>query len=316
MDAENREKAATDRYLIVTTAVADIRKEPTDGPTGYGHDDLQESQALYNEVLLYRGENEKWYRVEAIEQADFSPESLWHGHPGWVKKTDVLETKAMWRNNVVVRDKTAKVLHAPINKARALHLLSIGTRLRATGKIVEGYEQVQLPGGVQGWVRKRCLRRMVRQISEDRLRSNIVNTAKLFLGVPYLWGGRSMLLPELGGVATGVDCSGLTSLVFRANNIDIPRNAHVQWMVTPKIAPAALRPGDLIFLSNKDEFYKINHVMIFVRGDEFIEAAETGTVVKVGSFKEKFGRTRAALAAEGLLVDNRRIYCGKIPVSK
>jgi cell wall-associated NlpC family hydrolase len=175
---------------------------------------------------------------------------------------------------------------------------------------------------------------MAQKIDEKQLRWRKVRTAKLFLGVPYLWGGRS-IKPEVRGkrpevrknseletrnpqpdVVRGVDCSGFTNLVFRANNIDIPRNAHVQWMVTPKISHDATQSGDLIFVSNQDEFYKISHVVISLGGDEFIEALETGMVVKINSFRDKFGKTLVELAKQDLVIENKKIYCGKMPVSK
>jgi cell wall-associated NlpC family hydrolase len=191
-----------------------------------------------------------------------------------------------------------------------------------------------LPKGGNGWVIKRNTRSMTREAGEKQLRRSIVNTAKLFLGVPYLWGGRSIKTevrgqksevrknskletrnPQLDEVR-GVDCSGLINLVFRANNIDIPRNAHVQWMVTPKISHDAMQSGDLIFVSNVDEFYKISHIMIYLGGDEFIEALETGTIVKINSFRDKFGKTLVELAKQDLVIENKKIYCGKMPVSK
>jgi cell wall-associated NlpC family hydrolase len=121
---------------------------------------------------------------------------------------------------------------------------------------------------------------------------------------------------RLTGIACGVDCSGLTSLVFRANNIDIPRNAHVQWMVTPKITYDAMQSGDLIFVSKIGEFNKICHVMIFLGRDEFIEASETDTAVRINTFVDKFGKTLPELAKQGLIVDNRKIYCGHMSLPK
>ena len=89
-----RRKMKLDRYLIVTEPIADLLREPVDSARGdYEYDDLQETQLLLNEVLLYRGENDDWYQVEAIEQSDFTPEALWRGYPGWVRKRAVREVR-------------------------------------------------------------------------------------------------------------------------------------------------------------------------------------------------------------------------------
>ena len=324
-----KKKDEVDRYLIVTEPIADLRREPLDPARGdYEYDDLQETQLLLNEVLLYRGENDEWYQVEAIEQSDFTPEALWRGYPGWVRKRAVREVKKVKRNTIVIKGKGAYVYTEPDQASKTIMTVSMGTRFHATGEIMGGFCQVSLPKGGNGWVVKRNTRDMARKIDEKQLRRRIVSTAKLFLGVPYLWGGRSIKSEarskrsevrrnsKLAGIASGVDCSGLTNLVFRANNIDIPRNAHVQWMVTPKITQEAMQPGDLIFVSNQDEFYKISHVMIFLGEEEFIEALETGTIVKINSFRDKFGKTLVELAKQDLVIENKKIYCGKMPVSK
>jgi cell wall-associated NlpC family hydrolase len=330
-----KKKDEVDRYLIVTEPVADLRREPVDSARGgYEHDDLQETQLLLSEVLLYRGENDEWYQVEAIEQSDFTPEALWRGYPGWVRKRAVREVKKVKRNTIVIKGKGAYVYTEPDQASKTIMTVSMGTRFHATGEIMGGFCQVSLPKGGNGWVVKRNTRDMARKIDEKQLRRRIVSTAKLFLGVPYLWGGRSIKSEarskrsegrknsKLAGIACGpdavrgVDCSGLTNLVFRANNIDIPRNAHVQWMVTPKISHDATQPGDLIFVSNVDEFYKISHVMISLGGEEFIEALETSTIVKINSFRDKFGKTLVQLAKLDLVIENKMIYCGKMPVSK
>jgi cell wall-associated NlpC family hydrolase len=330
-----KKKDEVDRYLIVTEPIADLRREPLDPARGdFEYDDLQETQLLLNEVLLYRGENDEWYQAEAVEQSDFTPEALWRGYPGWVRKRAVREVKKVKRNTIVIKGKGAYVYTEPDQASKTIMTASMGTRFHATGEIMRGFCQVSLPKGGNGWMVKRNTRSITREAGEKQLRRSIVNTAKLFLGVPYLWGGRS-IKPEVRGkksevrknskpgtrnpqpdVVRGVDCSGLINLVFRVNNIDIPRNAHVQWMVTPKISHDAMQPGDLVFVSNVGEFYKISHVMIYLGGDEFIEALETGTVVKINSFHDKFGKTFVELAKQDFVIENKKIYCGKMPVSK
>lgn len=66
-------------------------------------------------------------------------------------------------------------------------------------------------------------------------------TALRFLGVPYLWGGRSSL---------GLDCSGLVQVSLAAAGIPAPRDSGDQSrMVGRPIDPArGLRRGDLVFL--------------------------------------------------------------------
>jgi cell wall-associated NlpC family hydrolase len=75
----------------------------------------------------------------------------------------------------------------------------------------------------------------------DTTEPNFVAVAERFVGVPYLWGGKTSL---------GIDCSGLVQLALTAAGIACPRDSDMQERALGEaIAPdvANLRHGDLIF---------------------------------------------------------------------
>jgi hypothetical protein len=75
----------------------------------------------------------------------------------------------------------------------------------------------------------------------DTREPDFVAVAEMFLGVPYLWGGKSSL---------GIDCSGLLQLALTACGIACPRDSDMQERALGTPIPAdlsALRRGDLIF---------------------------------------------------------------------
>ena len=68
---------------------------------------------------------------------------------------------------------------------------------------------------------------------------NFVAVAERFLGVPYLWGGKSSL---------GIDCSGLVQIALTACGVSCPRDSDMQERALGKPAHlAGLQHGDLIF---------------------------------------------------------------------
>ena len=121
-----------------------------------------------------------------------------------------------------------------------------------------------------------------------------------------------MPLPWSRGPVMGVDCSGLVNLVFRACHIDIPRDAHDQWATAAAVAPEELQPGDLIFQSREGKADAIDHVMLSLGGDRFIEAPQTGDVVRIRSFRERFGLDLEGLGQTAFTVQNRRLCFGRI----
>lgn len=97
----------------------------------------------------------------------------------------------------------------------------------------------------------------------DATAENIQHVAKMFLNVPYLWGGKSSF---------GIDCSGFTQSVFRLLNIQLPRDA---WQQAERGEAIGFLPetrtGDLAFFD--DEEGRIIHVGIMLNEQEIIHAA-------------------------------------------
>ena len=94
------------------------------------------------------------------------------------------------------------------------------------------------------------------------LSESIVNCAKEFLNVPYLWGGKSFF---------GIDCSGFTQIIYKIHGIKIPRDAYQQAEIGDALTfIEEAKPGDLAFFENKEG--RIHHVGIILADQKIIHA--------------------------------------------
>lgn len=110
-------------------------------------------------------------------------------------------------------------------------------------------------------------------ILDDTLAGEIVEYAKSFLGVKYIYGGTS---PE-----TGFDCSGFTKYTFEKFGINLNRVAADQAEQGIEVTKDELMPGDLIFSDTDGGNNNITHVGIYVGEGLFINAASGSTTGKV-----------------------------------
>jgi cell wall-associated NlpC family hydrolase len=113
-----------------------------------------------------------------------------------------------------------------------------------------------------------------------------INAAKRYLGTPYAWGGGGTAGPGPGldpdkGVI-GFDCSGLTQYSYGQAGISIPRNSRSQYASLPKVSSDDLQAGDLVFWgSGGSDPGSIEHVAIYLGGNQVIQAPQSGDVVKI-----------------------------------
>jgi cell wall-associated NlpC family hydrolase len=305
------------KYLIVTDIVANIRAKPVDATTSYIKDDLQETQVLFNEGIICKDEIEDWFFVECIEQQEFNHNNKWEGYPGWIKKSQVKIVKSLPKYNLVIKKLSTNIYSSPNKDSKTIISLPLGVRLEFVSETTDYYKIVLPISPFYGWIKKSDVNNISDILPPQKIRENIIQTATQLLGTPYLWGGRSPLIPSLQHkIVTGVDCSGFTSLVYRANNIIIPRDAHEQWMYSKPITEISeLKPADLIFISKKQNLQNIGHVMMYVSGELFIESDTTtnASFVKYRTFKQKFGYSLEELKKLNFEVDDRKIYFGRIP---
>lgn len=97
---------------------------------------------------------------------------------------------------------------------------------------------------------------------EDINGDKVILLAKRLLNTPYLWGGKSSF---------GIDCSGLTQLIFSLFNYNLPRNASQQIEIGKEISINEAKAGDLAYFVNENN--KVTHVGIMMNNHQIIHAS-------------------------------------------
>lgn len=143
------------------------------------------------------------------------------------------------------------------------------------------------------------------------VQKRIVEGAKSYLGVPYVFGGTT---------AKGLDCSGLVYRVFLdVLNVKLPRSVKVLKKEGKNVS-GDLVPADLVFFDTSEAGYA-THVGIYIGDNSIIHAASEGkkTGIIISSLAKKYYKERY-LGARRLIevgfplvrieIDNRTIQSG------
>ena len=262
---------------IVVVPVANMYSHPTD------KSDVV-SQALYGSnvtLLVSRGE---WSRIQTADH-----------YKGWIPSHQLRivlsgDGYATSGPTVQVESLFANVYNEPdVTRHKPLLLLPFEVRLEVAADVPkadgdstttkhpnagkdpkegagdshEGWIRVRLPDMRSGWIQSGDVVSDAKPLTIPES----IELAKRFLGVPYLWGGRSSF---------GFDCSGFTQMLVRARGINMPRDADQQaaWSGVVAVERTALQPGDLLFFGASAK--NITHTGMYIGDGQFIAATTNG----------------------------------------
>ncbi len=112
--------------------------------------------------------------------------------------------------------------------------------------------------------------------------SQIVATARQYLGVPYVWGGMSPY---------GFDCSGLVNYVYKAHGYSLHRVAQdIYTYDGVHVDKSDLQPGDIVCFGYSA--WSIGHVGIYIGDGRFIHSPSSGSYVSITSLDSGYYSNR------------------------
>jgi cell wall-associated NlpC family hydrolase len=237
----------TEQQVIV--GLAPVRKEPS-------HDAPLVTEALGGErVTIYQIDEEGWAWGQLA--AD--------GYVGWLPAAALLAPGPEPTHRVAAL--RTLVFPGPSIKLPPVDALPLGARI-AVAREQDSFA-VSSSGG---FVPLRHLAPVA------NVEPEFVAVAERFIGVPYLWGGKSSL---------GLDCSGLVQVALTACGIKCPRDSDMQESALGKPASlAGLQSGDLIFWKG--------HIAIARGRNSIIHANAFHMAVAIESVAEALARIGAA----------------------
>ena len=133
--------------------------------------------------------------------------------------------------------------------------------------LVDGWYDVTCEYGTEGYIRSDFL-----DLTESSSsNSDIVATAKQYLGTGYVYGSAS---------PSGFDCSGFTMYVYGQHGYSLPHTATGQWqsgLGTRVYSISELQPGDLVFFNDpsRNAGKACSHVGIYVGNGKHIHSSSS-----------------------------------------
>jgi len=260
--------ALSSPWAVVVRPVANMYSAPTE-------DADVVSQAISGVSVVLVEDKGEWVRVRTPDD-----------YPGWMPLASLRRygagdrTYATSGEVVQVASLFANVYPDPsVTRRQPLMTLPFEARL----EVVLGAEnnegrwiQVRLPDERTAWIQRGDIDTDPKVLKMPE----VIELAKRFLGLTYLWGGTSTF---------GYDCSGFTQMLVRHHGIVLPRDADLQatWQGVYPVKPDRLRAGDLLFFGESPQ--KITHTGMYIGHGMFIhDTARNHPGVQISRLRDPY----------------------------
>ena len=215
------------QYGICNLGIVPVRLEPSDPSE-------MVTQALYGEYFKVLQQRKKWSRVRLA----------FDKYEGWIDNKQYKEiSESHYKSLLDSKARLSRDLVEYVSDEKNnLYPVPLGSELTGLKLLGHNYE-----GNYS---------------NDKKEKSNIVQTAFLYLNAPYLWGGKTPF---------GIDCSGFTQMVYKLNGYKILRDASEQATLGHALSfIEESEPGDLAFFDNSEG--DIIHVGIIMEDNYIIHA--------------------------------------------
>jgi len=208
--------------------------------------------------------------IEIIRESDsFIYAKVPDGYTGYIKSSDIttnLFSIIAEGEKVIVKSIFASVLNLQGKEIYKAPMSSIFYGYRDG----ENYKVI-LPENIVGYINKEDAFFIPKNENIPlRDRWAFIDSAYLFMGTKYLWGGCS---------ADGIDCSGLTYIAAKLNGLKIPRDSHPQSEMGVYVNLKDAEPGDQLFFGADIKKTKVTHTGIYIGNGYFIHSSVNGVVI-------------------------------------
>jgi N-acetylmuramoyl-L-alanine amidase len=225
-----------------------------------------------NTFINIYGRDDNWYYVSTGE------------YIGWVHN-DFIEQYIVPIGSGVVLGDNVNVRNNPNLNGAVETQVDKGKQFNVYGEY-EGWYKIMLDDGEYGWIHgdfidvrynsstsrsKSGLLNVLEPPKTNNLtitQQSIIDYAKEFIGVKYVWGGQS---------SKGFDCSGFVLYVYDSFGIELPHRADLQARNGEDVSINELKPADVIFFDTNGGQDYINHVGIYIGDGQFIHASSSNS---------------------------------------
>lgn len=215
------------KYGLCPLSIVPLRLEPSDTSE-------MVTQVLYGELMKVLESRNKWSRIRLA----------YDGYEGWIdnKQFQFIEEEEYSRLKQVPPVYAGDLIDYVTTEDNQLLTVPMGSSIHQAEFLKHHYDGHIISG------------------TQDK--SNIIDTALLYLNAPYLWGGKTPF---------GIDCSGFTQMVYKLNGHALLRDASMQaTQGEPLSFIEESEPGDLVFFDNAEG--NIIHVGIIMEDNYIIHA--------------------------------------------